>query len=652
MTVPASERKLRVEIGGKPVELRAVSESPCRRACPAGIDVKRYVGQIAAGDFVGALETIRKHMPFPSACGRICLHPCETECARREIDQTIAIMHLKRFVSDYEFQKGETAQLPVPAPSTGKRVTIVGSGPAGLTAAHDLELMGHKVTVFERADKPGGMLTQVIPGFALPEDAVRRDIERIEKLGIEIRLNEPVNDVTAHRSNSDAVLIATGASGRWSGLKGSGWVEGGELKRVIGAVEFMKRHRACRPEDIHAEDICNVAVLGYGVQALTCARFCIRLGAKEVRWIIPFDRIELQPDHRLVRQAEEEGVRIVERCRPLAIQGKDKKIDGVRCVQITLSEPDHTGRRLWKPIRGTETLIECGTVIDAAYFAPDTNWKELSPGCWGTIPVTLDDMATSQPGIFAAGDVVSGPKSVVEAVALGHRAAAGIDRYLRSEKQTIQTTGDSRLAVSPWVANRGKWEIGTLSTPLRVYGWEIEDPARLPSEAYRPEVRPAETRKADFDEAELSFTGWQAIHEARRCLLCGPCEECAVCISACTRRKGVAEDESGNALFVRVPLEVAQSIIRDPRALEADDVHLLTAKVDQRRCRGCGVCEEICGYDAPRVGLLPDGSFAASIDILACKGCGTCVAACPSGAIDQGFTSLSAVRRAIWGGEE
>jgi formate dehydrogenase major subunit len=155
VTIKAPAEKRLVEIGGREFELKQVEESPCRHACPAGIDVKRYVGQIADGDFASALTTIRGHMPFPSACGRICLHPCETECARAVIDKPIAIMALKRFAIDYEFQKGNSEPLPTLAPSTGKRVAVIGSGPTGLTAAHDLALMGHSVRVFERSDRPG-----------------------------------------------------------------------------------------------------------------------------------------------------------------------------------------------------------------------------------------------------------------------------------------------------------------------------------------------------------------------------------------------------------------------------------------------------------------------------------------------------------------
>jgi thioredoxin reductase/ferredoxin len=449
-------------------------------------------------------------------------------------------------------------------------------------------------------------------------------------LGVEIVTNHPVDGASGIHDllsqGFDAVLIATGASGRWTGFDGTGWIPGSGLRGIQGASEFTISHRKCRPEDIH-ENTCKVAILGYGVQALACARASARLGGKEISWIIPFEKSELQPDPRLIKQAEEEGVIIVEKTKPIEIIGIDNKVVGVKCVEIELSEPDHTGRRTWVSKTGTEIVIACESVIDASYSMPDTEWHSLSSGPFHTIPVNLDTMATSRPGIFAAGDVASGSKSIVEAVSLGHRAAAGITNYLNGETE----------------------KIGTLSTPIRISGWQVDDPARTPSKVLRPTVRPTEDRIKDNDEAELGFTLWEAEHEAGRCLLCGPCEECAVCISQCTRKKIATEDESGNTLVVRVPLEMARTLYRDVEAAASKGIDILAAKVDPERCRACGVCEQICGYHAPSLSLQPNGKYASSVDILACKGCGTCIAACPSGAIDQGLTSLHAIRNLIWG---
>jgi NADPH-dependent glutamate synthase beta subunit-like oxidoreductase/NAD-dependent dihydropyrimidine dehydrogenase PreA subunit len=619
---------MNVEAMGRKLEFTLVDESPCRRACPAGIDAKRYVGQIASGDFEGALATIRKHMPFPSACGRICPHPCQTECTRREIDEPIAIMALKRFAIDSEIRKGVSAPLPRKQRSTGKRIAIIGAGPSGLTAAHDLALMGHDITVFEKNDKPGGMLTHAVPEFELPLKTTIRDISRIQDLGVKIECGQKIDGETGLRKllkqGFDAVLLAAGSAGRWNGFDGKGWIPGSYLTDVIGASEFASRYRAGVPDSANKLSG-NVVILGSGVQALACARIAARLGFSKVQWIIPHTIDQLQPDPGRVEQASEERVEIIELTRPLAIEGKNGKVTGIRCVALELDEPDHTGRQNVKPVDGGERLIACETVIDAAYFAPDESWGQLSTGPWGVVNVDLDSMATSMDGVFAAGDIVSGPKTVVEAVALGHRAAEGIHRYLSGDETRI----------------------GTLSTPLLVYGWEIENPAQPPAGCYRPGVREADARVKDFEDAEVGFTAWEAQHEAQRCLLCGPCEECAVCLPGCGRKKGTMTDSDGNPVFIRVPTGLAQGLMSEVRDVDTMGLKLFTAVVDPNRCRACGVCEEICDYHAPRVSPDNTGRFVASIDILACKGCGTCVAACPSGAIDQAGSSLHAIHDSI-----
>ena len=632
MTIAKDIPTLRVKVAGRDIEFHPVQESPCRRACPAGIDVKRYVGQIANGDFAAALATIRRHMPFPSACGRVCLHPCENECLRGEVDAPIAIMHLKRFALEYESRKGDDAPLLKMADPSGKKIAIIGSGPAGLTAARDLAVMGHSVTVFEKESSPGGMMTHAIPEFELPSVTVRKDIERIIDLGVNIKCGRAIHGDAGLsgllQEGFDAVLLATGASGRWKGLEGRRWIHGGKLAGVFGATKFMKQNRGF-PESGEHEKYGRVIVLGSGVQALACARTAIRLKADEVHWLIPCARENLLPDPRRVKLAEEEGVIIHELTRVLGIEGKNDHAESVRIVGLKAVDTDHTGRPELVPDPGTEQAIQCDCVIDAAYFVPETPWGNLSREPWGTVDIDLDTMSTRLPGIFAAGDVVSGPKSVVEAVALGHRAANGIDRYLNGVSD----------------------EVGTLSEPIRVSGWEVANPAETPSEVYRPEIRPVEERKSDFSETELPFTIWEATHEARRCLLCGPCEECAVCVSSCYRKRGTAVDEYGSEVVMRVPLDVAKSVREKTIVGFPDDLKFYAAQVVSEMCRGCGVCEDICQYNAPRIAPNLKYGLVSKIDIVACKGCGTCIAACPSAAINQGRTPLDVIYSLIRGGK-
>lgn len=626
MTFTLDKNLLILEVNGSKVALSEVDESPCRRACPAGIDVKRYIGQIANGDFAGALKTIRKHMPFPSVCGRICLHPCETECWRGKVDAPISIMALKRFASDYESRGGEHAALPDKNRPNGKKVAIIGTGPSGLTAAHDLAIMGFAVTVFEKQSEPGGMMIQAIPEFELPSAAVRRDIERIREIGVEIKCGIEINGEDGIRDlladGCSAVLLATGTASRWAGLNADGsWIPGGYAANVFGVVDFMKKFRNGAPDGI-SPGYKKVSVLGLGVQAISAARTAIRLGAEEVTWIVPLVRDQLQPDGRLIHQAEKEGVKILELSRPVEIVEIEGWATGVKCRKLEITEPDHTGRRL---VKETDEILMIDTdiVIDAAWFAPEKSWGSLSSGTWGTVAVDLDSLKTSRDRVFAAGDIATGPKSIVEAVSLGHRAAESIYRSI---------TGNAD-------------KIGSLSTPVGVPTWQITDPSRTPIKPYKPSVRPVSERKNDFREAENVYTAWEATQEAKRCLMCGPCDECAVCIASCQGKRGVSIDADGNIVPVRIPYRLAEPLYSGDSY--GRDLRFYLAGVNHEYCIGCGVCEEICDYHAPRAAPGQNGGFVSTIDILACKGCGTCVAACPSGAIDQGISSRHALNTAF-----
>jgi ferredoxin len=323
-------------------------------------------------------------------------------------------------------------------------------------------------------------------------------------------------------------------------------------------------------------------------------------------------------------------VLIRELTRPLAISEVKNRAGGVEIVELEIADTDHTGRHEYKVKPGTEKVIACDIVIDAMHFSSDQLWPNLSRGAWNAIDVERDTLQTSMPGVFAAGDAVSGAKSVVEAVAHGHRAAAAMNAFLSGQPA----------------------ELGTLSTSIEVSGWEIDDPSATPTKAFRPSTRDVAERKTDFHEAAQPFTVWEATHEARRCLLCGPCEECAVCLSTCYRKKGIAREADGTLLFVRTPIGVARGISEETSAGDKKELELYVAVVDHARCRGCGVCEDICGYNAPRIAPDPQYGLVSTVDILACKGCGTCIAACPSGAIDQGVTSLHSIRELIRGGAE
>jgi len=365
---------------------------PCSLACPAGIDVRRYVSLIAEGKFAEAIAVVRERNPLPSVCGRVCPHPCEAACNRGLVDEPIAIEALKRFVADYEIALRERGEFTYPKPKekNGFKVAVVGSGPAGLTCAHDLALMGYQVVIFEKEKVAGGMMYLGIPEFRLPRDVLAHDIEYIEKLGVEIRLNTPIGpDLSLDdlfEQGFSAIFIATGA------------YEGYKL----------------------------------GVPG---ERVALRLGASEVTILYRRSRKEMPANPWEVIEAEREGVRIHFLAAPTRILGKDGKVTGMECVRMELGKLDASGRRRPVPIPGSEFTISCDFIIPAISQQPDVSFLGEDHGLeisrWNSIEVDPGTMATARPGVFAGGDVVTGPRTVVEAIAAGHKAAKGIDRYIK-----------------------------------------------------------------------------------------------------------------------------------------------------------------------------------------------------------------------------
>jgi heterodisulfide reductase subunit A len=406
---------------------------PCSLACPAGIDVRRYVSLIAEGKYDRAIAVVREANPLPSVCGRVCPSPCETACSRGLVDEPIAIEALKRFVADYELALRKEGKFNYKSPpeKNGFKVAMVGSGPAGLTCAHDLTLMGYQVVIFEREKVAGGMLYLGIPEFRLPRDVLAADIEYIEKLGVEIRLNTPIGPELSlddlFRKGFSAVFIASGAyEGYKLGIPGENDYRGVEdCIRFLRRVNLGKREK---PGD-------KVVVIGGGNSAVDAARVSLRLGAAEVTILYRRSRKEMPANPWEVVNAEQEGVRIHFLAVPVEIIGEKGRVVGMKCIRMKLGKLDASGRRRPIPMPGSEFTIDCDFVVPAISQQPDISFLGANHGLkvsrWNSIEVDPETMATDRPGVFAGGDVVSGPATVVEAIAAGHRAALGIDRYLK-----------------------------------------------------------------------------------------------------------------------------------------------------------------------------------------------------------------------------
>lgn len=491
--------------------------APCKVACPVDVPVQAYVRLIAERKFGEALEMIRSRNPFQSICGRVCYHPCEAACTRGGLDEPIAIMALKRFVTEWGRTHAPLAQWkPEREPDTGKRVAVIGAGPAGLTAAHDLARMGYRVTVFEAAPVPGGMMTLGIPAYRLPRHLVEEEIDYIRALGVEIRTNAPIGDGSTAaasledvRRDFDAVFIATGAhkSARLGVL-------GEHVEGVQYAADWLRRMNLGEMVSVGRK----VAVVGGGNTAIDAARSAIRLGAEEVYMVYRRTREEMPAADGEIEEAEEEGVRMLYLVAPVEVLSEGGHVSGLRCVSHFLGEPDQSGRRRPLQVEGTDFVLSVDSVITAVGQSPDVSFlgenTELRVTDQGIIPVDAKTGATNIEGVFAGGDVTSGPSTVVEAIAAGKRAARAIGLFLSGQPLSTPFSSDGQMEVDTWtVLRRSRDERPTprVSVP-------VADKAM---------------RRRTFSEAVLDLTEQQAVAEASRCLACGCGVGCGLCQRVC-----------------------------------------------------------------------------------------------------------------------
>jgi len=487
---------------------------PCKDACPAHIDVQGYVALIGQGKFAESLALIRQTIPFPGVIGRVCNHPCETACNRGQYDQAVSICSLKRFVADWE--QSAAGHPPAQQPDTGiaeqdaKQVAIIGAGPAGLTAAHDLALKGYRVTIFEALPVAGGMLAVGIPDYRLPRSVLDHEIARIQALGVDIRLNTPIGgkggpSLDDLRRDYAAVFVGIGAH-----LELQLRIEGEDLTGVMPGVVFLRDSNLGHPQKVGK----RVAVVGGGNVAIDAARSALRLGAESVTIIYRRSRAEMPASVWEIEDAEEEGIQIHFLANPIRALGQGGHVTGLECIRMELGEPDASGRRRPVPIPGSEFVLDVDMVIPAIGQAPELGFMGSDGAVGVTRRGTLDadpaTLATALPGIFAGGDAVTGPATAIEAIAAGKRAAESIHRYLQGEELARPEPGLPVVPLDEVDVRR----------------------ARKKARAAMPKL-PPEGRVSDFGEVELGLPEEQAVAEALRCLNCAVCSECRQCVVAC-----------------------------------------------------------------------------------------------------------------------
>ncbi|MGQ9509898.1 MAG: FAD-dependent oxidoreductase, partial [Thermodesulfobacteriota bacterium] len=524
--------------------------SPCKATCPADTSAQGYIALIKEGRYKEALEVIKEYNPFPASVGRVCNHPCEEKCNRSKLDAPVSICSLKRFVADWVYEhreelkkeeKKESSFLGIPEDERVERpearVAIVGAGPAGLSCAHQLSRMGYRVTIFEALPVAGGMMRVGIPSYRLPRDVLQREIDEIiNHPNVELKLSTPIRNINSlFEAGYSAIFLAIGAhEPQKLGIPGEEalgvhhgvpFLQGVSLAERYGITEgFEDRFIIAFGIPIAPKVGERTVVIGGGNVAIDAARTALRLGAKEVKILYRRSREEMPANSWEIEAAEKEGIEIQILTAPIEVLTDNGHIKGIKCIKMELGEPDASGRRRPIPIKGSEFIIPADTMIAAVAQAPEISFLEEDHGlevtAKGTFAVDPKTLATNRPGVFAGGDVARGPWILIQAIADGRRGALSIDRYLRGVPLLTP-----REEIPLPVVDMTKEEIEQMVEEGKVNLIPRIEPPKLPEKE----------RVRDFREVELVYTEEEAKQEASRCLSCGICSECHLCVRVCKR---------------------------------------------------------------------------------------------------------------------
>lgn len=537
-----------------------LTPAPCQMACPAGIDVPSYVTLIGQGREAEAIDLIRKDNPFPWVCGLVCTNPCEYMCVRGRVDRPVSIKFLKAFAAERAMSSRSYTN-PEKAPDNGRRVAVIGAGPGGLSGAYYLALKGYRVTVIEGLPVAGGMMMVGIPRYRLPREVIDREVAMIEDLGVSFRFNTYLgHDVTIDELRAEGFSAFLAAMGAHSCL--SLRIPGERtLKPVVSAIDFL-RNSALGDRHLPGR---KVAVIGGGNVAIDAARTAVRLGSEDVRIIYRRTREEMPANVEEIEQAEEEGVTFSFLTMPVEIVGRDGRVTGLHCLRTELGPPDKSGRRRPEPIEGSDYVLDLDAVIPAIGQAIHpgglTRVEDLRWSRRGTLHVDTVNMHSDVADIFAAGDLVTGPATVIEAIGGGKKAAEAMDRYL---------SGLPQPKMPPVPVRRARTDCIPVTAATKMIIRRPEMP-----------MLNIDRRRVTFQQAELGLTENNVREEARRCLRCDICIRCGACVTVCRDKMGIDALDMGY--------------------LDPDRTGRTDFRKTAERCIGCGACANNCPTGAMEI---------------------------------------------------